>query len=136
MLWGSSCPWEPIRWHGSPMILKYHPYWYNKNDFSLYYTTLYLLLSFKSMIYSLVREHGHFNHTKRNWFSFILMLSDQNEIGLKYEPSCFFWFLLTVDIIFSAHPVVWWFHFTIKLRLLLSLFESPYFDWELFQGFC
>ena len=54
-----------MRWHGSPVISKYYPYRFNKNDFSLYYITLYLLLSFKSMIYSLVRERDHFNHTKR-----------------------------------------------------------------------
>ena len=59
------------------------------NDFSLHYITLYLLLSFKSMIYSLVQERDHFNHSKRTWFPFILMLSDQNKIGLKYEPGCF-----------------------------------------------
>ena len=46
--------------------LEYHPYRYNKNDFSLHFTTLYLLFSFKCMRYSLVREHDHFNHTKRN----------------------------------------------------------------------
>ena len=59
------------------------------NDFSLHYITLYLLLSFKSMIYSLVREHDYFNHSKRTWFPFILMLSDRNKIGLKYQPGCF-----------------------------------------------
>ena len=50
---------------------------------------LYLLLSFKSMIYSLVREHDYFNHSKKPWFPFISMLSDQNKIGLKYELGCF-----------------------------------------------
>ena len=136
MLWRPSCPWEPIRWYGSPMILKYHPYWYNKNDFSLPFTTLYLLFSFKCMRYSLVREHDHFNHTKRNWFFFHISAIWPEWNRFEIWAWLFCWFTLTVDIIFSEHPVVWWFHFTIKLRLLLSLFESPYFDWELFQGFC
>ena len=42
-----------------------------------------------SMIYSLVQERDHFNHSKRTWFPFMLMLSDQNKVGLKYEPGCF-----------------------------------------------
>ena len=45
--------------------------------------------SFKSLIYSLVQERNHFNHTKKNWFPFILMLPDQNKMGLKYQPGCF-----------------------------------------------
>ena len=38
---------------------------------------------------SLAQEHDHFNYSKRTWSPFILMLSDQNKIGLKYEPGCF-----------------------------------------------
>ena len=41
------------------------------------------------MIYSLVQERDHFNHSKRTSFPFMLMLSDQNKVGLKYEPGCF-----------------------------------------------
>ena len=101
ILWYSSCPWESIRWHGSPVISKYYPYWFNKNDFSSYYITLYLLLSFKSMIYSLVREHGHFNQTKRTWFPFILMLPDRNKIGLKYQPVCLLIYINLLMVIMS-----------------------------------
>ena len=32
------------------------------------------------------------------------MLSDQNKIGLKYEPGCF---TLLVDMLVNEHPVVW-----------------------------
>ena len=110
-----------MRWHRSPVISKYYPYWYSKSDFSSQYITLYLLLSFKSMIYSLVQERDHFNHSKRTWFPFILMLSDQNKIGLKIRAWLFCWFTLLVDMIFNEHPVVWWVHFNFKLRLLFFL---------------
>ena len=29
------------------------------------------------------------SHSKRTWFAFILLLSDQNKVSLKYEPGCF-----------------------------------------------
>ena len=110
-----------MRWHTSPVISKYYPYWYNKNDFSSHYISLYLLLSFKSMIYSLVQERDHFNHSKRTWFPFILMISDQNKVGLKYEPGCFADFINCWH--HNEHPVVRWFHFTFKVRLLF------FFNW-------
>ena len=50
-----SCPCEPIRRNGSPLFLKYYRHCYEKMTFSLHYIT-YLLLSFKSSTYSLVRE--------------------------------------------------------------------------------
>ena len=70
--------------------LKYYPCRYNKNELSSHNITLYLLLSFKSMIYSLVRESDHFNHTKRAWFPFL------SSIFILYKMvnenlACSFW---------------------------------------------
>ena len=118
-----------MRWHRSPVISKYYPYWYSKSDFSSQYITLYLLLSFKSMIYSLVQERDHFNHSKRTWFPFILMISDQNKVSLKYEPGCFpdlHFIVYLLQIISDFKTILLlikkkWLFFT--LSLLLS-FES------------
>ena len=119
---------------GIPVISKYYHYWYKKITFSLHCITLYLL-SFKSSVYSLVRESDFFNNTKGTWFIFILMLSDQNGISSKYQPGYFN----------DLHLLLTWYFMSILKKknkpILLAkdspfLIESSYFYWEFYQGFC
>ena len=52
----------------------------------------------------------------------------------KISAQVFWWFILNVDMIFDKHSGEWGICFTFK-RLLFFLIESPYFDWERYQGF-
>ena len=103
-----------------------------KITFSLQYIT-YLLLSYKSSIYSLVCESDYFNNTEITWFPFILMLSDKNGTGSKYQPGC----------IHDLHQLFTWYLMSIPENGEIILFskgcfsiESPYFYWVFYQVFC
>ena len=67
-----------------------------------------------------------------NWI-FLLLLSFLSRILRTAWLFCCF--TLIVDMIYDKHPLGWWFHFIFKLRFF-SLTESPFFVWELYQGFC
>ena len=56
--------------------------------------------------------------------------------GLKILTWLFCCFTLIIDMIFNKHPKVWGFHFTLNLGFFFSLMECPFFDWEVYQGFC
>ena len=62
---------------------------------------------------------------KKSWFPFILMLSDQNKMGLKYQPGCFTALHLSLSWYLMSIPLVWWFNFTFKLRFF-SLMDYPF----------
>ena len=51
----------------------------------------------------------------------LFMWISWNKSDCKWFHTLLSWFILNFDMIFNEHSVVWWFHFSFKLRLLLFL---------------
>ena len=74
---------------------------------------------------------------KKNLISFHINAIWPEWNRFKISALLFWQFTFTVDMIFNELPGEWWIHFTFKRLLLVVFFiESPYFDWEFYQGFC
>ena len=56
-----------------------------------------------------------------NIIPLLLMWILWNKSARKWLHTLLSWFILIFDMIFNEHSVVWWFHFTFKLRLLFFL---------------